>query len=78
MIKGRVSEAGLKWVPVVDDALCTGCGKCVEACGPQCLEVAGNLAVLIRPDLCGSEEHCIEPCPEGAIRMAWVGVKGDR
>jgi Na+-translocating ferredoxin:NAD+ oxidoreductase RNF subunit RnfB len=29
------------------------------------------------PDLCGSEEHCIEPCPTTAIRMEWVKAKGN-
>jgi NAD-dependent dihydropyrimidine dehydrogenase PreA subunit len=62
----------LKSVPVVDVDYCTGCGACVEACGPQCLELVDNVAVLTQPDKCGSEEHCIEPCPEGCIRMEWV------
>jgi len=44
---------------------------------PQCLEIANNVAVLIRADMCGSEEHCIEPCPEDAIHMEWVEMCGD-
>jgi electron transport complex protein RnfB len=66
-----------KWVPVVDEDLCTGCGVCVEACGPKSLEMQDRVAVLARPDTCGSEEHCIAPCPADAIHMAWVKMAGD-
>lgn len=66
-----------KWLPVVDVEACTGCGKCVEACGPRCLAIFDNLAVLSEPERCGSEEHCIEPCPEQAIRMAWLPWQGN-
>jgi len=67
-----------KWVPIIDEDRCTGCGLCVEACGPRCLEIVQGLALLARPDECGSEEHCIEPCQDDAIRMAWVRTEGDR
>jgi NAD-dependent dihydropyrimidine dehydrogenase PreA subunit len=66
-----------KWLPVVDWDLCDGCGACVEACGPRSLELHDGLAVLVSPQTCGSEEHCIEPCHSGAIRMAWRDAAGD-
>ena len=50
---------------------------CVEACGPCCLEIVDDIAILVRPDACGSEEHCIEPCRDDAIHMQWVPMKGD-
>ena len=67
-----------KWVPVVQEDCCTGCGACVLACMPKSLEVVDVLAVLARPDTCGSEEHCIKPCPEDAIQMAWVKMAEDK
>jgi len=66
-----------KWVPAVIEELCTGCGLCVEACGPQCLELENRVATLPRPNDCGSEEHCIAGCPEDAIHMRWVPMDGN-
>ena len=65
-----------KWIPVVDTKKCTGCGRCVEVCGVKCLEIEGGMAVLGRPDECGSEEHCITQCRDDAIHMAWVVMEG--
>jgi|GEM_PF-888943 Na+-translocating ferredoxin:NAD+ oxidoreductase RNF subunit RnfB len=67
-----------KWLPVISEDLCTGCGLCVAACGPACLEVSNRIAVLERPADCGSEEHCIAACPEDAIQMDWLPSEGDR
>lgn len=76
MMAGNKAPPLFKWVPVIDPEACTGCNKCIEACGPQCLELSGGIAFLARPNACGSEEHCIEPCPEEAIRMEWVRYDG--
>jgi len=67
-----------KWLPVVAGDRCAGCGRCVEACGPNCLEIAKGIAVLPRPDECGSEEHCITECRDDAIRMEWVRMEGNK
>jgi Na+-translocating ferredoxin:NAD+ oxidoreductase RNF subunit RnfB len=67
-----------KWLPVVIEEFCTGCGLCVEACGPDCLETRNGVAVLERPGDCGSEEHCISACPEDAIHMAWLPSQGGK
>lgn len=66
-----------KWLPVIDETLCTGCGACVEACGPRSLALIENMAVLLHAHSCGSEEHCIAPCLEEAIHMEWVRLEGD-
>lgn len=68
----------LKWLPVVDRSRCTGCNRCVETCGPSSLEVIDGLAVLARPNLCGSDGHCIPACPEQAMQMQWVELEADR
>lgn len=66
-----------KWMPVVDEDRCSGCGLCVDACGPKCLEMREGIALLTLPEACGSEEHCIGVCPEDAIHMAWIPWVGD-
>jgi len=67
-----------KWMPIVLEEQCTGCGLCVDACGPKSLAMEDGIAVLAFPDACGSEEHCISACPVDAIRMAWLPFSGDR
>lgn len=66
-----------KWLPVVDEELCTGCGLCAEACGPKCLGITNDVATLLCADKCGSEEHCLPACPEAAIKMQWIPLRGD-
>jgi len=66
-----------KWMPVVDEMDCTGCGECIDACGPKSLALSNGVAVLALPDTCGSEEHCTPVCPEKAIRMEWLPFHGD-
>lgn len=67
----------VKWMPEILEGLCTGCGLCVEACGPKSLAMSGGKATLAYPDTCGSEEHCISACQEDAIRMVWVPFSGN-
>jgi len=64
-----------KWMPVVDEDICSGCGLRAKACGPRCLEMQTELPVLTVPDACGSEEHCIGLCFDDAIWMAWLPWK---
>ena len=66
-----------KWLPRIDPSKCTGCSRCVEVCGVKCLEMAEGIAVLPRPDACGSEGHCMKECREDAIQMAWVPMQGN-
>lgn len=67
-----------KWLPEIAVDLCTGCGDCVAACGPASLALVDKVAVLINPDTCGSEQHCIEPCAHHAISMTWRNATGNK
>ena len=67
-----------KWMPEILENACTGCGLCVDACGPKSLAMDDEVAVLAFPDTCGSEEHCISACPGDAIQMRWLLFSGNR
>lgn len=53
-------------VPEVDEAKCTHCGKCAEACAYNAVAVLGN-HVLTFPQLCHGCGACSYLCPEKAI-----------
>jgi len=53
-------------VPAVDEALCTRCKKCVEACAYNALVMLAE-KVLLFPQLCHGCGGCRYICPESAI-----------
>ncbi|NLF00397.1 MAG: P-loop NTPase [Anaerolineales bacterium] len=53
-------------IPVVDDGLCTYCGRCAEVCQYHALAVVGQ-KVLVFPELCHGCGSCTLNCPTGAI-----------
>ncbi len=54
---------------VVDEEKCTGCGNCVKACPPQCLEVYEKKARMIPGIVCMSCSACVAHCEKDAISM---------
>ena len=60
----RISE-----LPLLDESRCTGCGDCVVICPAYCLEMAGLLPWLPRPEDCTSCGLCVEVCPTDALEM---------
>jgi len=62
-----------RWLPQIDAARCTGCGRCVGACEPHLLsfEVVRwkKFAVLHEPDRCTGCSLCAVTCPFHAIGM---------
>jgi MinD superfamily P-loop ATPase len=53
-------------VPAFDEALCTRCKKCVEACAYNAIVLLGD-KVLFFPQLCHGCGGCHYICPENAI-----------
>lgn len=78
MSASEMERMAYKWMPIIIAERCTGCGLCVDACGPKSLIMAEGIAVLAFPGTCGSEEHCISACRDDAIQMAWLPFSGDR
>jgi nitroreductase/NAD-dependent dihydropyrimidine dehydrogenase PreA subunit len=62
--------------PVVDAAVCTGCGQCVRTCPDEVL-VLEEGKVTVGPGLllgCIACGHCMAVCPSGAIRVSGRGI----
>jgi NAD-dependent dihydropyrimidine dehydrogenase PreA subunit len=58
----------------LDQALCTGCGRCFEVCPHQVFEIEKRLARVIDQDACMECGACARNCPVTAIRVdAGVG-----
>jgi MinD superfamily P-loop ATPase len=53
-------------LPVVDESLCTYCGKCAEVCEFHAIAIIGKKA-LVFPELCHGCGSCTLVCPEKAI-----------
>lgn len=67
-------EVGIQ-LPVVDEALCTHCGKCAEVCEFHAIAVIGK-KILVFPELCHGCGSCTLVCPEKAIseRLDVMGI----
>ena len=72
--KSRVVEPMWRLVelPVVDEALCTGCGWCVDVCPTECLALRRYLPWLPRPMDCISCQLCVLICPADALKMEYA------
>ena len=57
-------------LPQLDETRCTGSGACVAVCPTACLEMAGLLPWMPRPEDCVSCELCVRVCPVEALRLA--------
>ncbi len=61
--------------PVIDPALCIGCGSCVKACPEEpehhVLGIIGGRAQLVSPTDCIGHGACKASCPVGAISLVF-------
>jgi len=60
------SEDVTVMTPVIDEALCVGCGACAKACRFHALALAGK-KVLVFSELCHSCGACMIACRQNAI-----------
>jgi len=72
---GRLKVEG-RWPGPFKLAVCTQCGRCVEACPKKALSVNPAFGFIFwneeRCDLCG---RCVEACPFGVIKLQGSKIK---
>ena len=59
-------------VALIDEAVCIGCTKCIQACPVDAIVGASKLMHTVIADLCTGCELCIPPCPVDCIAMVQV------
>jgi heterodisulfide reductase subunit A len=70
LLKGYVDLE--PYVAEVDEAACTWCGKCLEACPYEAIEkvaVEGKEVARVIPSLCKGCGACAVPCAANAISV---------
>ena len=65
-------------LPLINEEICTGCGKCVEACPSGALDLVEGHATIVRPELCSYCGDCEELCPKGAIARPFEVILGEK
>eukprot|EP00708_Paratrimastix_pyriformis_P002619 GAFH01001370.1.p1 GENE.GAFH01001370.1~~GAFH01001370.1.p1 ORF type:complete len:498 (-),score=112.82 GAFH01001370.1:189-1628(-) len=53
----------------IDEQLCTGCRKCVDACHEGAIQLIGGKAKLVKAEHCDGLGACIGECPAGALKL---------
>jgi electron transport complex protein RnfB len=63
-------------IAVIDEAICIGCTKCIQACPVDAILGASKVMHTILADECSGCELCIAPCPVDCIAMMPVRDDG--
>lgn len=53
----------------IDEAICIGCTKCIQACPVDAIVGANKLMHTVIADECTGCDLCVEPCPVDCIYM---------
>jgi electron transport complex protein RnfB len=61
-------------VAVIDEAICIGCTKCIQACPVDAIVGASQLMHTVIADWCTGCELCIPPCPVDCIALVAVAT----
>ena len=53
----------------IDEAACTGCGLCIDACHEGALQLVHGKAKLVSDSYCDGLGACLPACPADAIHI---------
>ena len=71
----KVDKASGTNARIIDDILCIGCGRCIEACGrvftPPRPRFDPEFEQVVKCHLCFGDPQCVKYCPYGALRYEW-------
>jgi ferredoxin len=56
-----------RMIIAVDEDLCTGCGRCINSCPTNALELRDGKVALKDERLCDGFGSCIAVCPQNAL-----------
>lgn len=62
-------ESEAPTVAWIDEAICIGCTKCIQACPVDAIVGANKLMHTVIADECTGCDLCVEPCPVDCIYM---------
>jgi ferredoxin len=51
----------------IDRSACNGCGRCVQVCPYNAIEIDNNGKAVIDQTLCKQDGLCVRACPQNAV-----------
>ena len=69
---GDFSEDPTPKVALIDEEMCIGCTKCIQACPVDAIIGTNKAMHTVIADLCTGCELCVAPCPTDCISMIKV------
>ncbi len=61
---------------VIDEAVCIGCRKCIDACPVDAIVGARKVMHTVIQQACSGCELCLAPCPVDCIDLVPAGIAG--
>ena len=74
--EGALSVNGRTGAISVDDALCTACGQCIDACPGHVPHLHPDENRIVICDLCGGDPQCARICEEGKWNALTLSSQG--
>ncbi|MCH1924016.1 RnfABCDGE type electron transport complex subunit B [Shewanella sp. C32] len=67
-----MSDDDIEWVAHIQEAQCSGCGRCYKACPFDAIVGAAKQMHTVISDVCTGCKLCTESCPQGCLTMVQV------